>query len=252
MVPHADQTTIVPGELLLLDMAKARVCANEMLKTASCTCFAEVRRTLLGQASALTTIDRSFTIELDFLRDGAEQALAKTAEKKLLELLPSIETVVPIADVLTKVVDFRRSKFAAMCSHAAQGQMDCVKELISNMMRGISPDIGPQTNTDDFFAKVLARLATFARLTPKGKGEDEDKPQVELVGKAAVSQMFADMAERMLNSNDAQLGELEVFQCYRWLLTSEQLKQLGEWVKKSLQLVSAATQDRDFQHHGVL
>jgi hypothetical protein len=133
--------------------------------------------------------------------------------------------------VCALLVNLRKSKLGEMCSHASQAQIECVREFVANMMRGVSPDVSI-ANGGGFYANVLLQLACFATSqVPVG-----DMAEMEvLVGRPAVAHQMESMKSKMAKSPDTvQLMELETFQSFKWLLQDDEKRLLAEWVKATL------------------
>jgi hypothetical protein len=205
------------------------------------------------------SMDRSFRVELDFLRSGASEALEKAVQRKVLNTLPSATKPVSLAKACAALIDLRNSTLGAMCSIASQGQIDCVHEIVSLMQRGISPDPAIAKG-GNFYELVMTQLPFFQRLTVNGQA---------VLGSAAVKHSFQVMKERMAAApEEVKLFELEAFQSYKWLLSPTHAAELCGWVKatlqvmasssssspssSSLQMVSSATSSKKEKHSSVL
>lgn len=227
-------------EDILKPMQAARVCARDIMAEAKLLSFADLRKLMLANASTLMSLDRSFKLELEFLEGPAEGVLGASLDAKALACLPTATIAMSLLDSVSQLNDLLKTKFCNMMPTKHQARVDAVLELVSNMMRGISPDskIGGDSA---FFRSVLERLATFMRLeSASGSGT---APAQSLVGQPALAAKLRLMKARVETAGDSvKLLDLEAFQAFKWLMTPEEQQSLGEWVRSALQRASSEAQ----------
>lgn len=174
-----DKAACTLPEDILKPMRAARSCAKDIPGENKVLSFVELRKLMLANASTLTSLDRSFKLELEFLDGPAEKVLGAALDAKALGCLPSSGVAKSMQASVMALNDLQKSRFYSMMSSTHQARVDAVLELVSNMMRGITPDakIGVES---EFFGAVLARLEAFMRLDIAGAGDEPARTLVSL------------------------------------------------------------------------
>lgn len=117
-----------------------------------------------------------------------------------------------------------------------QARVDAVLELVSHMMRGITPD--PKIGVEaEFFCALLARLEAFIRLDIIGEGVEQAQTLVD--PHALASKLRLMQARATEQPDSVKLLGLEVFQAFKWLMTPAEHTNLGDWVRSALQRASS-------------
>ena len=159
-------------------------------------------------------------------------------QKQILAKLPSTRSVVTIQQAADNLAVLRSSQIGEMWSRDCQAKIEAVRDLVTNMARGVPPDSKLCEDTG-FFSAVLQRLACFQRATVHEKVGDGMKT-VELVGKRALDAAFGTMRAKLKeDSSKVTLVELENFQSFKWLLNDTEKKELAEWVQDVLKKLVA-------------
>ena len=144
---------------------RARLVAKEMLSDESIASFREMRQILEDNSAALRQIDRTFIIELAYL-EKADEALDAAIKAKVQALLPSATVHKSFVRVDMEMRELMKSDMCKRCSRSTAGQVEAVLEVLTNMQRGISPDL--LRATSGFYKEVLPGVQGFAvlRLLP--------------------------------------------------------------------------------------
>ena len=208
----------VPAELLA-ENERARLVAKEMLSDETIASFREMRQILEDNSAALRQIDRTFIIELAYL-EKADEALDAAIKAKVQALLPSATVHKSFVQVDMEMRELMKSDMCKRCSRSTAGQVEAVLEVLTNMQRGISPD--PLRATSGFYKEVLPRCAWFCCF--------EATAGKKTYGVEALRSHFASVKAAITDQPNATLGQLEVFQTYKWLLDEEQKVDLAAWV----------------------
>ena len=234
---NSDIDCVVPDGFFTT-MKAARSCALDMLANATVSCLEDMKKILTNNASQLVSIDRSFKLELEYLNSALDTDLVETVQKQILAKLPSTRSVVTMQQAADNLAVLRSSQIGEMCSRYCQAKIEAVRDLVTNMARGVPPD-SKLCEDIGFFSTVLQRLACFQRATVHEKVGDGMKT-VELVGKRALDAAFGTMRAKMKeDSSKVTLVELENFQSFKWLLNDTEKKELAEWVQDVLKKLVA-------------
>ena len=224
---------VVPAEELGENI-KARQLVKEILQDDTITTFADMQALISKNANSIMTVDRTFAVELKYL-DLAPQALEDAIKKNLMKILPSASQVVSFTQALLRLEALKASTMCRRASRASMGQVEAFLEIVSNMQRGVAPD-PEQAGESKFYNQILSQLAWFCQYTPAGAHGNEDIAKV-IRGPEALARHYADTVKWLSTGSGATqvvLGDLEVFQVYKWLLTDEEQKQLAAWVSNAL------------------
>ena len=215
----------VPAEELL-DNMKARQMVKEILQDDSIACFADMQKLISTNAHSIMTVDRTFAVELKYL-DLAPEALEGAIKKKLIKILPSASQSVSFNQASLQLEELKASTMCRRASRASMGQVEAYLEIVGNMQRGVAPDPDPAKD-NQFYKKILSQLAWFCEYTPRAA---DDKAETKVIrGPEALKRQHADMLSKMgagSGAAEVTLGDLEVFQTYRWLLTEAEKKTAG-------------------------
>jgi hypothetical protein len=222
----------VPEEELA-DNIKARQLVKEILQDESIASFADMQKLISKNAHSIMTVDRMFAIELKYL-ELAPEALEHAISKRLIKILPSATQSVSFTQAMLQLEELKASTMCRRASRASIGQVEAFLEIVGNMQRGISPD-PDNAKESKFYKQVLCQLAWFCEYTPAST--DEAAEAKVLRGPLALQKQYADMVDKMAagsGSAEVTLGDLEVFQIFKWLLTDAERKQLATWVTNAM------------------
>ena len=227
----------VPAEQLK-DMLAARTLVKEMLHGKEVKTLQDMTNIIEGARDAVCQLDRSFRLELAILSSADETLTEAVCEKVLLLLLTNTRHVT-LQQAATGLTSLRASRMVSAASFKAQGLVDSVSDVVANMLNAVSPN--PQIAAQGgFFEKVLHQLQFFLCYEPT-RGDDGDEQQ-PLYGIDALNCQWTDVSRRMATPKPSiNLAQLEVFQRFKWLLTSDQVKELSVWVKTVLGTTNVAS-----------
>ena len=225
LLQPATEPKIQIEEELLQDAKACRVLAADMLKNDAVGSFQDMKTSVEKNANALCSLDSSFRLELAFVAIAVEDLLKNAVSSKLLELLPSEQRRRSLTQSLAAVQDFEKTEMMKMCPPSLRALASSVEEILANMLRGMGPEAS-LGKSSDFYHKLMRALAFFVS---EGEGD------TAAFGAAAMKSKYQAMEERMKTTpGDVTLGDLEVFQTYRFLLTPDMIQELARWVKQTL------------------
>ena len=229
LLPAALEPKIRIQEELLQDAAACRKLAVEMLQSESVNSLQDMAKILEKNSQALCSLDSSFKLELAFLSTSADDLLKATVTRKLLETLPSESRRRSLTQSLAAVQDLSQTQMLKMSPPALRTLAQSVEEILANMLRGAGPEAS-LAKSSDFYAKVMHHLGFFV-WEGEGAGVTYAAP--------ALKKKFHECQKKLqADPKSVSLGDLEIFQTYKFLLSSDDAEQLGKSVKQCLSAAS--------------
>ena len=225
-----EETNVPPAQLE--NMHRARTMAADILKNESITTLEGVSDALLKAGETLTELDRTFHIELQFLQKTAHEMLKEQVQESVLALLPTEENDVTLERAMASLSALATSEKVQFASIEAQGCVQSVRDVVAAMIDGISPTPNIIQGSA-FYRSVLHQLQFFATTTPSDSASSGGC--LVSKGKSAIDIEWAAMSTAMgTDGGDATvtLGNFEIFQRFKWLLSEEQKTILGRWVSE--------------------
>ena len=144
-LPYEDQ--ILPAQRdgcklppkVLESMASARAVASEILQEPGIAGIQEMRKLVTSSAKALTAIDSSWKLEVEFVQNAAEEKLDETFAAHLLGSLPTDQAGVSLAAAIADMETFSASSLLAMAGSTSRGRFAAVEEILLGLQKGVAP-----------------------------------------------------------------------------------------------------------------
>ena len=181
-----DETDEVPTmelENYLKPMIKARNCAEEILMKSGSACLADLQRLLKSSSGLLLSMDRSFRCELEWLFNAADEHLATSIQKNILNCMPTSTINITLAQACTRLESLMDSDKVKFGSLRSLSEIKTVKRILDKMLAGVSPDRSVRAG-GEVFEKVWDRLQYFIMVKiPSDEAWKFNNPGVGIISK---------------------------------------------------------------------
>lgn len=180
----------------------------------------------------LLSLDRTFRTELSFFAQAGTMLDEKVRADCMKALPFGVERRSTINQSLANMSELQKGSAYKLCSGIVRDEVASLVDILQKLQRNVSPKLDMAASTDTFMQGVFKHLPYFASHVLTNDGSE-----VTLWGRDAIAHMFSNMRARF--SADASLitiGDLEVFQGFKWLLTPEEQGELSDWVSRVLRL----------------
>lgn len=158
----------------------------------------------------------------------AETALESVVRQRVINLMASSSAFVSIQGAVDSIEALKLEKCVQFSSRGLQGKITAVTDILNGMLRGISPTLEHSSATD-FFKTVIGRLEWFFIYQAPAAADGSRAPPV--YGRDGLDKAWAATEARMQKENDSiSLVDLEDFQTFKFMLTSERKASLSGWV----------------------
>jgi hypothetical protein len=237
LIPFLDLSSVpdtihVPAELLV-DYQNVRDAAIRNCGTTveSVSFYKRVMGTCLKD---LQKLDRTITLDFDFLENRAEPLAIECSHREIERLLPDGTCVCDIKAVLLNLEKFRRSDVCVLAGPTLLLDVDGIISLV----RGLSVGIGIQKDKllglQTFYRKCVKRMENFVtcELAAVGKnGSPHYTPPLMLFGVKAIEEKLNVTARKMKAGDPAiTIASMKEFRVYDWLLLDNQRDMRERWL----------------------
>ena len=222
---------------LLAGMQRARLCAKEILADPGIKDFGTMAKALISSSTQLLSLDRSFKLELEFLRQNGEAAVPKAVETSILAVLPSPTRASSLSQSHWGLQDLRESQLCRFCNHGSKAQLTCVLGVVANMGKGVCPDI-KFASASDFHASVWKQLPYFMRREVEVM-QGDTKVKKLLMARPALMVGFGGTRAKMESKQVIKLHELVIYQSFKFLLQPAEVLELSAWITACLNAMAS-------------
>ena len=220
LVPESGKKTLTAVDSDMVDAANhARKKANSLILSETDKADGETAlKVLKMKEKILSTLDRSFNIELAFIQSMTGDAGELFLVQKVILCLPADGNPKTTQQSLTEMSAVFASGLYAFPGKSARAAANHVREMVTDLHLGRRP-ASPDKDACASVKKAFESLEWFAKLVL-------DDGSI-IYGKTAVQQLF-DEAAKKVASGEYGMEDLK-FGVYHWLLNTQQQADLKVW-----------------------
>jgi len=205
---------------LIKPMEAAREIINDEAK-ASCPSSGDVAVTMIAnRLPTLLLIDESSVLDLALAKSLSSGPGASKLQQKIIDVMPTASTLKTLASAVVEMEAVAASPLNGFANKSAQAVVVDVLSTLKQMQRGYPPTFTSWGGCPNLMA-IKARLPLFFEWNPSSAGAGENK---RLLGAEALVCYLSHCQEVMDEEKIINIGELQCFQVFEWLLDEEQKK----------------------------
>lgn len=197
--------------------------------------FSEMKKVMNSQRETLLSLDRMFSLELQWLNEVAEPAAEAMVRDVVLRTMPSNECFegFTFAKTLAELDKLMGERLVGACSMALHREVTAIRQLIGTMQEGRSPTDQQVLRMSDYFRLVLGRCEHFLQVEARCKEEGSFFPVVKMVsGREAMAVLWAAFEAKPENSRG--LADVGDFRRHGWMLDSAKLAIVNGVISKGI------------------
>lgn len=212
---------------------------NQFMASEACTTAEGLMRTLKNKHGFLMQLDKSMDLEVSWIMGLCGQAGEDLLFKKVLQIMPNPDGSVPITfdRAISQIKGLLNSKLARLCQKSTHGLLQAVIDQLGRMKLGQAPTI--EKKATGFLLQVMNRLPFFLSVEVKQQGKEPTR----VYGKEAMDIMYQELKNKYPEDQaPSSLKEVELFQIFRFLASSEIQMQASKWIQEIIKQNGLALQ----------
>ena len=229
-IEHVPQEIAVPEDLLF-DSKNCREHLDSLLG-GGWHSVSRMREIVNANQAQLTTLDKSFWMEIDFLNHHFDELLQEHLRACLLAALPEEHEVRSMPKAIVAARTLATGQVATAAGKETEQELISVVNLLSDVADGKSPPGVEIAKMSEFHILCLKKAENFCVVKIDVPVTDSQKVRrKQLIGAAALDAVFSRSQE---NKSGPDNADLKVMRQFRWMLTPKMNSMLDDWIRDAV------------------
>jgi hypothetical protein len=230
---HVRSTLVLPDSMLL-EMKNVRSAVLEDMGTAPLT-FKEMRREVDKNLKQYLQLDRTFTLERDFLFNHVDKLAIERVHADAFSAFPTGDEV-PVATIENCIIKLERITVSPCCTAVGPsliGEIKGIISLLSSLNELHGPSSAELVRYSPFYQACITKFANFytVDLVENASATANTK---RLHGKRALCHSFKELYDRSEKNETIEPVKVRKLIAYMWLLQKENQDMLKLWLPKAI------------------
>jgi hypothetical protein len=228
VLPRVEAASCRVPPSILEEMKAARSLAMEVLQDNSIKTFTNVLSAMEQNASNFYSLDRSFKLDMCWLKTAAEPMLEERLGDELLATLPDQTHEFSVEETIQALQQLQGSELTKYLSTTAAARWVALLDMVSSFARGFSPE--KRLLQDKWWGRCLRRLTFYADHIAHLEGGKTQRVR----GLAAIQLKLADKRFQAQKGRQLTLADIEAVARYKFILDEAQARELSTWMEGAL------------------